>query len=96
MAEAADGLSTSAPPGHRGASVNSANSSDFGPCIFSPGGYSYGATSSTNADKGAGSKKTTLKRAKGTGRTIGATRNAKSYDQLVELAKRTPGAEVRM
>lgn len=84
------GLSTSAPNDHRASSsVNSQG--EHGPCIFSPGGYSYGSTS-TSSER----RCKTLKQAKGTGRSVGKAPNQKSYNQLVDLAEKTPGAEIRI
>ena len=92
MARAVDGLSTSAPSGRQGTGETP---TEFGPCIFSPGGYSYGATASGSSNSENKTKRKTLKTAKGTGRTIGKSPNQSSYNKLVEEAERT-GAEIRM
>lgn len=95
MARAVDSLSTSAPAGAGGPRQGgSVTSGDFGPCIFSPGGLSYGATNSgSNSNSKRGKS---LKQAKGTGRKIDKAPNERSYNQLVDLAEKTPGAEIRM
>lgn len=94
MSRAAGNLSASAPV--RGSRMVPSRSmpeggspSSFGPLVFSPGGISSGASVES------GGRTKSLKQAKGTGRKPG-TPNKKSYNELVEVAERTPGAEIRM
>ena len=92
MAQAVDCLSTSAPTSCLQRSEAEVTSSDFGPCIFSPGGLSYDSTTNdSKAIKGC----LTLKQAKGTGRQV-CEPNQKSYSQLKQEVQQTPGAEIRM
>ena len=91
MAQAVDCLSTSAPTGQESEVI----SSDFGPCIFIPGGFSYESSTNPKALKGNEALCTTLKQAKGTGRQV-CEPNQKSYTQLKQEVQQTPGAEIRM
>ena len=95
MSQAVDCLSTSAPSASQRPTIES-GCSDFGPCIFSPGGFSF--ESSSTSIRGQNSTQqmgTTLKQAKGTGRQF-CEPNQKSYSQLKQVAQQTPGAEIRM
>ena len=91
MAQAVDCLSTSAPTTAESQMI----SSDFGPCIFIPGGFSYESTANPKA-KMKGNFEATLKQAKGTGRQVCIEPNQKSYTQLKQEVQQTPGAEIRM
>ena len=91
MVQAVDCLSTSAPNQRPLTEMTT----DFGPCIFSPGGFSYESSSTSIKGFKGHQGSTTLKQAKGTGRQVSEP-NQKSYSQLKQVAQQTPGAEIRM
>ena len=94
MAMAVDSLSSSVPMRGQRLRTLSDGTPDLERIVLSPGGTfsSYGSTQSETRT----TRNTSLKQAKGTGRTIGETPNQKSYNELRSEIENTPGAEIRM
>lgn len=98
MAMAVDSLSSSAPGGRTGSRrtrTQSCGTPDLARMILSPGGTfnSYGSTHSESHVHV--TKNSSLKQAKGTGRTADIP-NTKSFDELRSEIRNTPGAEIRI